>query len=468
MTRVHAFGDDALADLDATAVAAAIADGRISAAEALDAALARLDRVDPVLRGIVHDDRDRAKSRTRGTFPAGPFAGVPTLVKNNTKFAGLPTQHGSAAVPATPATRHEPFTEQLLSTGVNVIGSSSLPAFGLTASTEFVDRQPTRNPWNPDFSAGASSGGSAALVAAGVVPIAHANDGGGSIRIPAAACGLVGLKVTRDRVLPALSMHGAPVDIVSNGVVTRSVRDTAAFLAAAERHHPVARLPRVGLVEGPSPRRLRVGVIDETLIGTALDDDTKRELERAAGLLASLGHEVTPMAIPVERSFERHFVQYWRMLSFSIDRFGRLAIDPGFDRGRLDPFTLGLSRAFVRDAWRTPGAIAALRRSAGEYARIFDQHDLVLSPVVGHRTPQLGWLDPSVDFDEAFERLRAYASFTPLANAAGSPAISLPLGRTSNDLPLGLHVWAAHGDERTLLELAFELEAAAPFARIQD
>lgn len=468
MTRVHAFGDDALSDLDATAMAAAIADGHLSATEALEAALSRLDRVDPVLRALVHDDRARARTRARASLPDGPFTGVPSVIKNNTRFAGLPTQHGSAAVPATRERRHEPFTEQLLSTGVNIIGTSSLPAFGLTASTEFVDREPTRNPWNPAFSAGASSGGSAALVAAGVVPIAHGNDGGGSIRIPAAACGLVGLKVTRDRVLPALSMHGAPVDIVSNGVLSRSVRDTAAFVAGAERHQPVARLPRVGLVEGPSARRLRVGIIDETLAGAVLDEDTKRELDRAAALLAGLGHDVVPMPVPVDRSFEQHFVQYWRMLAFSIDRFGRFAVDPGFDRGHLDPFTRGLSRAFLRDVWRTPRAIAALRRSASEYAAIFDQHDVVLSPTVGHRTPELGWLDPSVDFDEAFTRLSGYASFTPLANAAGSPAISLPLGRTSNDLPLGLHVWAAHGDEHTLLELAFELEAAAPFARIQD
>lgn len=464
---LHAFdASDALGDLDATAVAAAIATGRISAGEALEAALARLDRVEPVLRGIVHDDRARARARAGG-LPPGPFTGVPAVIKNNTQFAGLPTQHGSAAVPATPARRSEPFTAQFLSTGVNLLGTSSLPAFGLTASTEFVDREPTRNPWNPAYSAGASSGGSAALVAAGVVPIAHGNDGGGSIRIPAAACGLVGLKPTRGRVAPANEMDGAPVDIVSNGVLTRTVRDTAAFLAAAERFRPVARLPRVGLVEGPAARRLRVGLIDGTLTGEPLDDDSRSALEAAAGMLTGLGHDVVPLPIPVGASFERDFVEYWRMLAFSIDIGGRFVVDPGFDRRRLDPFTRGLSRAFAHTAWRAGGAVRGLRRSTVAYRAVFDRLDLVMSPTLGHATPRIGWLDPGVEFEEAFARLRRYVAFTPWNNASGGPAVSLPLGRSSAGLPLGIHFSADIGDERTLLELAFELEAAAPFARIQ-
>lgn len=469
MTRIHAFTDDVLADHDAVGVAALIASGEVSRSEVLEAALPRLDRVNPTLNGISHDDRARAIVRAEETSPDGaPFAGVPSLIKNNTDFKGLPTQQGSAAVPPEPAERHEAFTEQFLSTGLNVLGATTLPAFGLTASTEFVDREPTRNPWNPAYSAGASSGGSAALVAAGVVPIAHGNDGGGSIRIPAAACGLVGLKTTRNRLAPAKEMADAPLDIVANGVLTRSVRDTAVFLAAAERHRPVPRLPKVGLVEGPATRRLRVGLVTETLNGAPLDEDSRRELRRVADLVASLGHEVVEMPIPVDTAFERDFVQYWRTLAFSLDYAGRFVLSRDFDRSRVDPFTHGLARAFLRTFWRTPGAIVALKRSARAYGEIFTDWDVVLSPVLGHTTPELGWLDPGVAFDVAFERLRTYVAYTPLNNASGGPAISLPLGRTSNDLPLGLHFSADHGDERTLLELAFELEAAAPFARIQD
>ncbi len=469
MTRIHAFTDDVLADLDAVGVGQLIASGEANQTEVLDAVLARIDQVNPVVNGIVHDDRARAAVRAEDSYlPIGPFTGVPSLIKNNTDFKGLPTQQGSAALPAVAESKHEEFTTQFLSTGVNIIGTSSLPAFGLTASTEFVDRAPTRNPWNPEFSAGASSGGSAALVAAGAVPIAHGNDGGGSIRIPAAVCGLVGLKPTRNRTAPAKEMKDAPLDIVSNGVLTRSVRDTAVFLAAAEKHRPVARLPRIGLVEGPSARRLRVGLVTETLHGTPLDDDTARELERVAELVASLGHDVVEMPVPVDSAFEQDFVQYWRMLAFSLEYGGRFILTKEFDRSRVDPFTHGLARAFLRNFWRTPGALLALKRSEQRYREVFTGHDVVLSPTLGHTTPKLGWLDPGVPFDEAFARLRAYVAYTPLNNAAGGPAISLPLGRSSDDLPLGLHFSADHGDERTLLELAFELEAVSPFARIQD
>lgn len=469
MTRVHAFGDDLLGDLDAVGVAALIASGAASRTEVLEAALARIDLVEPTLHAIAQDDRERARVRAEDSYlPDGPFTAVPSLIKNNTDFKGLPTQHGSAALPAVSAPRSEPFTDQFLATGVNIVGASSLPAFGLTASTEFVDRPATLNPWDTAYSAGASSGGSAALVAAGAVPIAHGNDGGGSIRIPAAACGLVGLKVTRGRIAPAREMDGAPVDIVANGVLTRSVRDTAVFLDAAERYRPVARLPRVGLVEGATPRRLRIGLVDDTLSGTPLDDDTRRELHRVADLIAGLGHEVVPTPLPIGSAFEAAFVQYWRAMAFSIDRLGPWVMGPGFDRTRLDPFTRGLSQAFARSFWRTPAAIVALRRSASDYHAVFTSLDVVLSPTLGHTTPRVGWLDPGVEFDEAFERLRTYVAYTPLNNGSGGPAISLPLGRTSTDLPLGLHFSADHGDERTLLELAFELEAASPFARIQD
>ncbi|MCW2832041.1 MAG: amidase, partial [Aeromicrobium sp.] len=222
-SRVHAFRDDALGDLDSVGVAAAVAGGEVSAREVAEAAIARAALVNPTLNAIQLADFERALAAA--DRPAsGLFSGVPTFVKDNTDVAGLPTDRGSLAVRARPAVANAPFTDQFLSAGFTMLGKSTMPEFGFNASTEYETLPPTRNPWHTGYSAGASSGGAAALVASGVVPIAHANDGGGSIRIPAAACGLVGLKPTRDRVVPAVETARLPLDIISNGVVTRTVR----------------------------------------------------------------------------------------------------------------------------------------------------------------------------------------------------------------------------------------------------
>ncbi|MGH3458369.1 amidase [Aeromicrobium sp.] len=467
--RVHAFTDDALGDLDAVGVAAAIAKGDISASEATEAAITRAEQVDPGLNMLVVRDFDRALSQAASPAP-GRLSGVPSVIKDNTDVAGLPTRHGSEAVPARDAKADAAFTTQLRSTGVVVIGKSTMPEFGFNASTEFENLLPTRNPWNPEFSCGASSGGSAALVASGVVPIAHANDGGGSIRIPAAACGLVGLKPTRGRVADAAEAATMPVNIISNGVVTRTVRDTAHFLAGAEAHRAASGMPNVGLVEGPSERRLRVGLIVDSVTGTPTDDETRAAVQDTATLLEKLGHTVVEVPLPVTERFQADFVHYWALLGFSSHHFGKRVITPGFDKSRTDPLTKYLARRFVRQAWRTPAAIRGLKHSEAVYRRSFADYgvDVVVSPTLGHTTPRLGHLSPNVAFPEMFERLIRYAAFTPLHNASGAPAVSLPLGSTSEGLPIGVHLSALHGDERTLLEVAYELEAARPFARIQD
>ncbi|WHU46169.1 amidase [Gordonia sp. L191] len=469
MRHVHAFGDDALGQSDALGVAAAIAAGEISATEAVDAALERIDRVNPQINAIAIDDRERARKRAADDdFGGGVFAGVPSVIKNNTLMAGIPTTHGSAAVPVLVATANEPFTDQLLATGLNIVGASTLPAFGLTATTEFVDRDPTRNPWDTDYSSGASSGGSAALVASGALPIAHGNDGGGSIRIPAAACGLVGLKPSRDRVVASPEGKAMPIDLISNGVISRSVRDTAHFLSDAEKFCPAPGLPPVGLVEGPSERRLRIAMLTEPLTGQLLDDDTQAGLTATAELLESLGHRTEFIPVPVDRAYVTQFTDYWAMLAFSLDRFGKRMIDKGFDRSKLDPFTRGLSRMYLRRMWRTPSVIRGLKQSTVRFQETFARFDAVLSPTLAHTTPKIGYLDPAGDFDEIFDRLTRYVAFTPANNTSGAPGISLPLAQTSQGLPLGMHFTTDLGDERTLLELAYELEAAQPFARIND
>ena len=468
MKHIHAFGDDVLGEHDAVGVARAIAAGEFSAADAADAALARIDAVNPQLAAIAYDDRERARARAQANGFAGVFAGVPSLIKNNTAFAGLPTTQGSAAVAARPAAAHEPFTEEFLGTGVNVLAASTLPPFGLSATTEFVDREPTRNPWDTDFSCGASSGGSAALVAAGAVPIAHANDGGGSIRIPAAACGLVGLKPTRGRTAPVPASAKSPVDLVVNGVVTRSVRDTAYFLADLERQRPAKGLDPVGLVEGPGTRRLRIALIVDPITGQPLDPDTARALTDTAELMTELGHQVEQVPLPVDPSYIRQFTDYWALLAFSFDHQGSTLTGRGFDRAALDPFTRGLSRRFARGFYRLPSSIIGLKRATAKLRRAFADYDVIVSPTLAHTTPEIGYLDPAGDFDEIFDRLIRYVAFTPANNSSGTPAVSVPLATSSTGMPIGLHFSADLGDERTLLELAYELEAARPFARIQD
>ncbi len=466
MKHVHAFTGDALGDLDALGVAQRITSGEVSAREVLDATLARLDAVEPTINAMVFDDRDRARTRTQGSFD-GVFAGVPSAIKNNTAFAGIPTRNGSAATPDVPAAENEEFADQLVGTGVNVIGASTTPAYGLTATTEFVDREPTRNPWDTDFSSGASSGGAAALVAAGVLPIAHGNDGGGSIRIPAAACGLVGLKPTRGRTAPSKMAKDLPIDLVSNGVITRSVRDSAAFLADVERRHPASGLPPVGAVEGPGDKRLRIALVNVPITGHLLDSETDAALTSTVELLESLGHSVTTVPLPVDRSFVDDFSDYWALMAFGIDRLGRFTVGKGFDNSQIDPFTRGLSNRFLRRFYRLPFAIRGLNKGTRSFIGLTKDFDVVLSPTLAHTTPRIGVLSPSGDFDEVFDLLTRYVSFTPANNVSGTPAISLPLGQTSDGLPIGMHFSADLGAERTLLELSYELEAARPFAKIQ-
>nr|WP_296773554.1 amidase [Rhodococcus sp. (in: high G+C Gram-positive bacteria)] len=470
-TRVHSFGDDALGRLDATGIAAAIASGDISAAEAVDAAIARADAVDSRLNAIQSSDFDRAREHARRPG-SGVFAGVPTFVKDNTDVAGLASNHGSLGVDAAPATRNAPFTDQLLSTGLISLGKSTLPEFGFNASTEYETLPPTRNPWNTEYSSGASSGGSAALVAAGVVPLAHANDGGGSIRIPAAACGLVGLKLTRGRELADAHSAGMPVNIVSNGVLTRTVRDTATFVAQIERYRAAPRLAPVGLVEGPSSRRLRIGVISSSLPGIDVDDPTRKAVSDTAQLLSALGHDVTELGLPLPEkeleAFQEDFKHYWGLLAFAVHRFGKRVMDPSFDASAIDALTRGLSAMFLRAFWRTPQVIRRLRQSEAIYHRSFADVDVMVSPVVAHTTPRLGHLSPANGFDVLFPRLLAYVAFTPLNNASGGPALSLPLAQSPEGLPIGVQLSADHGAEGRLLELAFELEAAQAFRRITD
>jgi amidase len=456
---LHSYGDDVLADHDGLALAALVRDRELGRREVLEAALARAEKV-AGLHAVEVLDADRALERAP---VAGPFSGVPTFVKDNTDVAGLPTNHGSEAFSAPPAKRDAPFAKVLLAQGLVPLGKSRLPEFGFNASTEFMTGEPVRNPWSTDRSAGASSGGSAALVAAGVVPLAHANDGGGSIRIPAAACGLVGLKPSRGRFVADALEHVLPLNIVGQGVVTRSVRDTAHLFAHAERSRRT--MAPVGLVEGPGAKRLRIGLVLDSVTGVKTDDETRAAVQSTADLLAGLGHDVVEMPPPMSPQFADDFVLYWGLLGFlSSKLIGRVV--PDLDPAGFDGLTLGLAEDYRRKRRDTVGAIRRLRASQHDYARALRGYDAVLSPVLAHTTPLLGHLAPTQSFEVVMQRLIEYVAFSPLNNAAGTPAISLPLGATLDGLPIGVHLMAAQGAERVLLELAYELEAARPFRRL--
>jgi amidase len=457
MPAQHAFSDDALGDLDGLALADRIRNREVSRREVIEAALARVAKVDG-LNAVQLLDAGRALAAAP---VAGPFSGVPTFIKDNVDVGGWPTNQGSEAFTAKPAKKDSVTARTVLSTGLVALGKSRLPEMGWNASTEFMTGEPVRNPWDPAFSSGASSGGAAALVASGVVPIAHANDGGGSIRIPAAACGLVGLKPTRGRWAPDPLDRLMPVQLVSNGALTRTVRDTAHFLAHTERP---GKLPPIGLVEGPAKRRLRIGLVADSVRGTT-DAETRAAVLATAELLTALGHRVEEMSLPVDEQFAEDFSLYWGFLGWFAAKAGPRAF-PGWDAAKADTLTTGLTSYFSSRRGQFPGAVRRLRASKQVYAEAFRQRDLVLSPTLSHTTPEIGHLSPRQPFEQLFDRLRDYAGFTPLNNAAGSPAVSLPLGGTSDGRPIGIQLSAAHGDERALLEIAYELEEAQPFRRL--
>lgn len=460
MTRVSTFTDDALGALDAVGVAANIAAGAIHPAEAVAAAIGRAARASE-LNAIVLQDDERA-FRTAHQPLTGPFTGVPTYIKDNVLVRGWPTAFGSRAVHPHVAKADDNVVAQLRATGMVFLGKSTMSEFGFTPTVEYDYAPPTRNPWNTDYSTGGSSGGSAALVAAGVVPVAHAKDGGGSIRIPAAACGLVGLKFTRHREAPDIETKRLPIDLNSNGIVSRSVRDTAVFAHAIDSAHNNRKLPRIGEVTGPG-RRLRIAVVDSSPNSAPLDDETRAALERTAALLADLGHDVERIESPVGPEFAEAFVHYWAMLAYGITRAGRVTLGKGFDASATGNIAQGLATMFRANMRKTPSALKLLRSGPAMYRREFADRDLILTPTVNHTTPPLGFLDPTMDFDEGFARVIAYDGFCPLNNVTGGPAISLPLATTDGRLPIGLMFSADIGNERALLEVAFELEQAVGF-----
>lgn len=468
MSSISAFRDDALGEHDAVGLVEELRAGRVSAADLIEAAVARVEAVNPTLNGLAFEAFDRAHAR--GAAPSaygGFFDGVPTFVKDNVAVEGMPTMSGTDAWEPRPERSHGDFARAYLATGLVPLGKTRLSEFGFSASCEHPRQGPVRNPWNPEYTAGASSSGSGAFVAAGVVPIAHANDGGGSIRIPAACNGLVGLKPSRGRIPQDKNLRRMPLRIVADGVVTRSVRDTAAFYREIERVYRNPNLPPIGDVSRSAKQRLRIAVCTQSITREASPEMRELTLKTAA-LLEELGHRITPIGNPVPASFKDDFLLYWAFLAYALVRGGNRTFGPSFDRGRLDNLTLGLERFAGRNLHRLPVAIARLARTRRITERLSNSHDVVLMPTLAEPTVQIGWLDPTADYEQVIDRLIDWVAFTPLQNATGDPAISLPLAQTATGLPVGMMLSTTVGREARLLELAYELEEAQPWRRIQD
>ena len=456
MSAIDVRADDALRDDDVMEVLHRLSRREVSADELREAAQARIAAVNAAVNAVVCDV-DVAP------VDDGPFRGIPTAVKDNQDLAGYPTRHGSAATPDTRASGNMPFVAHLRALGLAPLVKTTLPEFGLTATTESTTYGATRNPWNLGHSVGGSSGGSAALVSSGALPIAHANDGGGSIRIPAAVCGLVGLKPTRGRFPDRPELASLPVHIVNQGVLTRSVRDTAYFFAESERLYSAPDLTPVGMVVRPERARLRVGLMTAGVAGLPIDEDTRAAVVQAGLALQGLGHDVQEIEAPFDEQFGRDFLRYWAFLSFMMQRAGGRVFGAGFDGKRTEALTKGLSSMFVQQSTRVPGSIRRLKRAAEGPEEIYERVDVVVSPTVAHPAPPIGYLGPDVPVHDQLVRILQFASFTAPQNVSGAPAVSLPLARSTSGLPIGVQVAGPRGSEARLLSVGLELEAAMPW-----
>jgi amidase len=462
--RVHAFGDDALGTHDAVGLVDALHAGEVSVPEVVEAAIARAEKVGEQLNAIAYADFDRARDQARDPRP-GHFAGVPTFLKDNVAVAGCPTTEGTDAWDPSPSSADGDFARMYLATGVIPLGMSRMSEYGFLPSCEHPRLGAVPTPWNTEHTAGGSSSGSAAMVAAGVVPMAHAVDGGGSIRIPAAVNGLVGLMPTRGRTPTDKLAREQPVQIVRDGVVTRSVRDTAAFMREAERVYRPLHLPPLGDLTRPSRARLRIAVQTEAVGRSASPEVTELTMKTAA-LLESLGHHVEEASLPVSPAFQDDFLLYWSMLAMFLTRNGRRLHGPSWRLSNHDEFTFGLAAYATRRLPKVPLAITRLRNARRAADRFFNAYDVHLSPTLASETPVIGHLDPTQPFEETLGRLLHWMSVTPYQNVTGQPSVSLPLATTAAGLPQGMMFTAATGREGRLIELAYELEEASPFAAL--
>jgi amidase len=476
---------------DAVGLAELVAKRDVSADELLSTAVERAEALDGRLNAINRPMYELARTRTR-TDLTGPFAGVPFLIKDlGQHYAGLPTGSGSRSLAARPAAAHAEVVRRWLDAGLVIFGKTNTPEFGAKGIPEPEAGLPTRNPWNTSHTPGGSSGGSAAAVAAGIVPVAGASDGGGSIRIPAGCCGLFGLKPGRglvpDGPESAERMHGAAV----NGVISRSVRDTAAMLDILTVPDPSGPFLSARPAESYTalakrePGVLRIGFSTASPLGTAVGPDAISAVEDAAALLQSLGHEVEPAASGVdERQLAKDFLTMWfASVAEQVDD-ARRKTGCGPDAFELETQVM----AALGRATTAPTYIASHNRwneHARRLAAFHERYDLLLTPTLARPPVHIGELTAPVAVQRASRALLTLRAaglltrtnvidklvdqnlgpvpYTQLANITGRPAMSVPLYWTAGGLPLGVQFVGALGAEGTMLSLATQLEAARPW-----
>jgi amidase len=469
--------------MDATAQAALIGSGEASPAELIDAAIARAEQVNPEINAVIHDLSTQARERAGGELPDGPFRGVPFLLKDlGAANAGEPMHMGMGVLKE--AGFHSPvdttLAQRFRDAGLVTIGKTNTPELGIVATTEPAAYGATRNPWDTSRSAGGSSGGSGAAVAAGIVPMAHANDGGGSIRIPASNNGLVGLKPTRQRI-----SEGPLVGDVMSGVtvelcVSRTVRDTARLLDAV--HGPAPGDPYVA----PAPLRpyadeledesggLRIGVLDSALIeGVEVEAPCREAVAGAAKLVESLGHSIGDDSIadvlPVGEGapdLEESFLTRWAAgQAATLTQLGMLLGRPitedDVEKLTWDMATLGHERSGARYLLDV-GLHQAMGRMVAAWFE--GGYDLLLTPTMAEVAPKLGEIDTSQPDLAAYRRCLPSGAFTALFNLTGQPAVNVPLHWTGDGVPVGVQFVAPLGREDLLVRIAAQLERAAPWA----
>jgi amidase len=463
-----------IASLDATGQADLVRRGEVSPAELVDAAIARIEALNPELDAVIRTRFDQARAEAGGDLPDGPFRGVPMLLKDlGCMVAGEPTAFGLGPLRDHAWSVTSYLAQQFREAGFIHLGRTNVPELGTTVTTEARSFPPARNPWNPGHSTGGSSGGSAAAVASGMVPLAHANDGGGSIRIPASECGLVGLKPTRGRVsqgpLIGEGWAGATVD----GAVTRTVRDAAAVLDAISARFPGEPYyappwpgPLVHEV-GTEPGRLRIGLLDRPGGEEYLDDPECRAAVSAAGrLLESLGHGVdnsSPAAM-----FDPEFLQHFTAIIAADTETSMQAFETALGRS-IEDDEIEPRNAVYRAIGREMPVVGYLqsREWLGTWSRRmadwWTRFDLLVTPTVGAPPPELGWFTAGGPESEGL-RVVSFIPYTAQFNVTGQPAITLPLHWTPTGLPVGVQLVAAFGREDLLIRVAAQLEQAAPWA----
>lgn len=452
--------------MDATAQAELIKKGEVSIQEMVMSAINRIEAVDGYLNAVVTRSFDEALLAAKNHDGKGPFPGVPYLIKDLLNHKGVRATGGSRMFANRIANKNSSNVQAAFDMGLISLGKSNTPEFGLLGVTESLLLGPARNPWNTDHSPGGSSGGSAAAVASGMVSIASASDGGGSIRVPASCCGIVGLKPTIHRTIDD-AQPNRPVDLSVRFVHTRSVRDSITALHHMQSQNN-SKLRPVPANIYPNEKRFRIGMITTNMLGQEAELEVKNAIENSALICQNLGHQVEEIKPFINGDqFTNSFLTMWAYGAKGIIDLARqnfVSKETPID-SLLEPWTLDLGKWFDNQPkGHVEQAVLRLQEDTMSTRKLFDSFDFILSPVTQTVAPRIGSMAPDIDFDTLLERSLNFITFTPLANVTGDPAISLPLHWSSSGLPIGTHIHANYGNEEELLRLALELEQAKPWS----